>query len=148
MDFLALIMWAIISGSTVIEYGKQPLDIGLVNKVSTPAIIHTWFTSEDNRQVIIQRAYKKWWLEFVLMLECENGNWDIKARWDNGHAYGLCQINDRYHKIPEEYFNSWEYQLEYCYQKRSTWTPFYWPNRKIKGKKCKDYVIDRFILYV
>ena len=31
---LALIMWAVITGTTVIEYGRQPLDAGLVEQVS------------------------------------------------------------------------------------------------------------------
>jgi hypothetical protein len=36
MSFLALIMWAVITGSTVIQYWNQPLDIDLVEQVSTP----------------------------------------------------------------------------------------------------------------
>jgi len=146
MDLLALILWAIMSGSTVIEYGKQPIDEGLVNNLSIPAIQHTGFSSGDTKQVIIQRAYEKWWLDFVIMIECENWNWDIKAKWDGGHSYGLCQMNDRWHKIPEEYFNSWEYQIEYCYGKWKGWTKFYWPDRIINGRKCKDLVKDRFII--
>jgi hypothetical protein len=35
MSLLALILGAVMSGSTVIEYGKQPLDEGLVEQVST-----------------------------------------------------------------------------------------------------------------
>ena len=35
MSLLALILGAVLSGSTVVEYGKQPLDEGLVGQVST-----------------------------------------------------------------------------------------------------------------
>jgi hypothetical protein len=38
MSFLALILGAVLSGSTVVEYGKQPLDEGLVEQVSTQQI--------------------------------------------------------------------------------------------------------------
>lgn len=146
MGFLALILWAVMSGQTVIEYGKQPLDIGLVAQESTPKIQHLWYSSDNERQAMVQRAYELWWLDFVLMLECENGNWNIKAVGDWGHAFGLCQVNDRFHKIPAEYYDSWEYQLDYCYYKWSTWTKFYGPQRKIKWMACRDYVRDRFII--
>jgi hypothetical protein len=38
MSLLALILGAVMSGSTVIEYGKQPLDEELVGQVSTQQI--------------------------------------------------------------------------------------------------------------
>lgn len=146
MDFLALLLWAVLSGGTIVEYGKQPLDLPLVEQVSTETIHHSGFSSEDQRQAIIQYAYDLGGLDFVLMLECENGNRSLEARWDRWHAYGLCQMNDRYHKIPSEYFTDWKFQVDYCYQKWSTWTPFYWPDRKVHWMKCKDYVRDRFII--
>lgn len=146
MSFLALIMWAVISGNTIIEYGKQPLDINLVEQVSTQTIHHTGFASWDNRQLMIQKAYDLWGLDFVTMIECESW-FNPKAKWDSGKSYGLCQINSRWHKIPKEYYDSWEYQIDYCYQKWKGWTKFYWPNRRIKGQLCKDYVLDRFIIY-
>lgn len=60
------------------------------------------------------------------MIECENGNWDIHAVGDSGHARGLCQIHDRYHKdVPADYNTSWQVQVEYCYQKWSSGTKFY-----------------------
>lgn len=145
MDLLALILGAVLSGSTVIEYGKQPLDIARADKVSTPTIQHVWFSSEDQRQAIIQKAYDLWWLDFVLMIECENGNRDINAVGDSGKAHGLCQMNTRRHKLPKEYYTSWEYQVEYCYDKWKWGTKFYWPNRKINGQTCKNYVKSRFI---
>lgn len=109
-------------------------------------IVHKWFSTEDIRQKYVQYAYKLWGIDFVTMMECENGNWNIKAVWDGGHAFWLCQMNTNYHKLPEWYKDTWQVQVEYCYQKWSTGTKFYWPTRIIKKQKCKDYVLDRFII--
>ena len=95
---------------------------------------------------MVQYAYKLWWMDLVLLMECENGNWDIKARGDSGRAYGLCQMNTNYHKLPAEYFTTWQVQVELCYQKWKSWTKFYWPSRYIKGKRCSEYVKSRFTL--
>lgn len=56
MSLLALLMWAVMSGSTVIEYGKQPLDEDLVEQVSTQQIeqpLYEWRASWYD--------YKLWW---------------------------------------------------------------------------------------
>lgn len=140
------ILWWVLLGTLV----TKPLDYGFdyspVEQVSTETIHHSGFSSGDRRQLAVQKAYDLWWIEFVTMIECENWNRSPEARWDHGHAFGLCQMNDRYHKIPEEYFNSREFQLEYCYEKWSGGTRFYWPDRKVKGMKCEDYVLNRFII--
>lgn len=79
------------------------------------------------------------------MLECEAGSYKLDVVWDSGHAHGICQINDRFHKdIPEDYETNRVVAVEYCYQKRKNHTKFYWPNRMIKWKKCYEYVKDRF----
>ena len=109
-------------------------------------IIHKWYESGDYRQEYVQYAYKLGWLDFVTLLECENWLWNIKAVGDHWHAHWLCQMNDLYHKIPKEYFNSRQYQIEYCYEKYKWWTKFYGPSRIIKGQKCSSYVLDRFII--
>lgn len=145
MDFLALILGAVMSGGVVVEYGKQPLDIDLVEQVSTVHIHHRWFSSDSPRQLMIQKSYDLWGLEFVTMLECESG-FNPNAVWDSGRSYGLCQMNTRWHDLPAEYYSDWEYQVEYCYRKWSTWTKFYWPNRMVNGRRCKDAVIDRFVI--
>lgn len=128
----------------------KPLDYDFnysqVEEVSTQTIHHSWFASWDSRQLMIQRAYDLWGLDFVTMIECESW-FNPNAKGDSGKSYGLCQMNSRWHKIPQEYYDSWEYQIDYCYQKWKGWTKFYWPNRKIKGQLCKDYVLDRFVIY-
>jgi hypothetical protein len=108
-------------------------------------LLHVWFATDDYKQTLVQYAYKLWGMDFVYMIECENGNWDINAIWDSWHAFGLCQMNDRYHKnIPEDYKTNWIVQVEYCYEKRKWWTKFYWPSRWVKGQRCYNYVKNRF----
>ena len=148
MSLLALIMGAVMSGSTVIEYGKQPLDTNLVAQVSTYSIQHVWYSSDDYRQAIVQRAYDLWWMDFVIMIECENGNWNPYAI-SKTNDHGVCQLNYRYNKkfIDSDEFKDVNKQLEYCYNKRKI-NPklWYWPDRKIKWVKCSEYVLDRFII--
>ena len=145
MSLLALILGAVLSGNTIVEYGKQPIDVSPVEQVSTQTIHHMGFSSGDQRQLMIQKAYDLGGLDFVTMLECESG-FNPLAIGDSWRSYGLCQINTRWHTVTEEYKNSWEVQIETCYQKRKSWTKFYWPNRKINWVACKDHVKSRFII--
>lgn len=145
MDLLALIMGWIISWWVII-YWNQPLDINLVEQISTPTIQHLWFSSSDSRQAIIQKAYKIWWLDFVVMIECENWNRDMYAV-SKTNDYWICQLNYRYNSdfINSDKFNDVNKQLEYCYEKwKINPRLWYWPNRKIKWVKCSQYVLDRF----
>lgn len=73
MDLLALIMWAIITGSTVVEYWKQPLDIDLVDK----------FYTQENK----------------LMLEWKATRYDYQLngiRWSKSHNTCALRIKERY----------------------------------------------------
>lgn len=144
MSLLVLIMWWILSW-WLIQYGNQPLDIDRVEQYTTPHIQHVWYSSDDYRQAIVQRAYELGWMDFVIMIECESW-FNPNAIGDNGHAHGLCQMSDLYHKIPKEYFEDPYSQLDYCFTKRKSWTRFYWPSRIIKWQKCYNYVSNRFIL--
>lgn len=47
---------------------------------------------------MVTYAYRLWGLDFVKVLECENGRRDIHAVGDHWHAHGLCQLNDNRHK--------------------------------------------------
>ncbi len=149
MSLLALLMGAvIITGTNLVQYWNQPLDLDIVGQVSTPTIQHVWFSSEDPRQAIVQYSYELWWIDFVTMIECENWTWD-KNRVSKTHDHWICQLNYRYNKdfINSEWFKDVYTQLEYCYEKRKI-NPklWYWPNRKINGQICKEYVLDRFIV--
>ena len=176
MSFLAAILWCFLSGSTVLVCPNPPLDYGMVGQVSTqqpvqvseenqpqeelpflewaatwynlvtkPIIQHTGYAPDDERQKMVQYAYKLWWVDFVLMLECESWS-NPYAVWDSWRSYGLCQINTRWHSLPDEYKTSWQTQVEYCYQKWKWWTRFYWPQRKVRWVKCSTYVKNRFII--
>lgn len=38
-----------------------------------PKIIHQWFVRDDFKQDLIEYAYNLGWIDFVTMIECENG---------------------------------------------------------------------------
>ena len=145
MSLLALLMWCVMTWSTIVECAWKPLDYGLDTK---PQIRHTWYDPNDPRQLMVQKAYELWWMDFVIMIECENGNWDPYAI-SKTNDHGICQLNYRYNKkfIDSDDFKDVNKQLEYCYNKRKI-NPklWYWPNRKIKWVKCSEYVLDRFII--
>lgn len=89
-----------------------------------------------------------WGEDFVALLECENGLWDTKRLWDWGKAHGLCQINTRWHKEPlQEWFDSWETQLDICYKKWKGHTVFYWPLRTVHWEKCSNWVKKNRFIY-
>ena len=143
MSLVALILSWFITGTTIANYGILPLDHDLVEQ--QPIIQHNGYAPDDERQKMVKYAYKLWWIYFVLMLECESW-FNPYAVWDSWRSYGLCQINTRWHKLPDEYKTSWQTQVEYCYQKRKWWTKFHWPQRRIHWVKCSTYVKNRFII--
>ena len=111
-------------------------------------IEHTWFSPSDERQTIVQYAYKLWGIDFVTMIECENGLRD-PYRVSDTNDHWICQLHYPYNKefIDSDSFKDVYSQLDYCYEKwKINPKLWYWPNRKIKGQLCKDYVLDRFII--
>ncbi len=113
-------------------------------------IVHNWYASDSVTQDYVNYAYDIWGIDFVKLIECENGTWDPK-RISKTNDHGLCQLHYSYNK---EFINSPDFkdpykQLDYCYEKYKTNPKLrYWPNRKIKGKKCSDYVSNRFNISV
>lgn len=105
------------------------------------------FPEDSQATKIATYGYKLGWMDFVKMMKCENWSFDIKARWDKWWAVWLCQIHEYYHEdIPQDFYISRQVQVEYCYQKRKSWTKFYWPNRMIKGTPCHQYVENDFTI--
>lgn len=144
-------MLAFLLGVSLGSFVTKPLDYGFeyeqAKEVSTQTIYHSGFSSWDNRQAIIQYAYKKWWIDFITMIECENGNRDAKAV-SRTRDYWICQLHYSYNKefIDSDRFNDVYSQIDYCYEKwKINPNLWYWPKRKIKGQLCKDYVKSRFI---
>ena len=78
MNFLALIMWAVLSGSTIVEYGKQPLDYGLLDKVSTQQIEQPLF------------EWRASWYDYSL-----NIGWNDVV-WTKSHDVCALRIYERY----------------------------------------------------
>lgn len=113
-------------------------------------IVHKWYASDSIVQDYANYAYEIWGMDFVKLIECENGMWDPK-RISKTNDHWLCQLHYSYNK---EFINSPDFkdpykQLDYCYEKYKTNPNLrYWPNRKIKGKKCSDYVSSRFNISV
>ena len=110
-------------------------------------ITHNGYKSWDLAQQVVQYAYEytSWDMDFIYMLECESAMnpWN---KWDHGNAYWICQMNKKFHNIPEQYYTDRQFQVEYCYGKYKSWTKFYWPSRDIKWVRCSTYVQNRFII--
>ena len=152
---LSLSLWLValpLIGSSLPEKKSDPLpeiQIGAQVEVSpsTGRIMHSGFSPDDPRQRMVAEAYDLWGLDFVSLIECENGLRNPKAIWDSGMSFWLCQLNIRRHGEPlEEERNNRAYQLSICYQKWKAGTKFYWPQRKIRGKKCSEVVKERFYI--
>ena len=153
--FLLVFGFAVLVGQNIKPEQKsdsqEPADYIILNSGETftieeePSIWHSGFLSGDYRQEIVQEAYKLGGLEFVSLIECENGLRNPKAVWDNGMSFWLCQLNIRRHGEPlEEERNDRTYQLSTCYSKWKWGTKFYWLQRLIWGKRCWEVVKKRF----
>ena len=129
----------LLSGETLII--AHPEETSPVNQ----KIQHLGFSPTDYRQEIVQEAYQLGGLDFVSLIECENGQWLTWVVGDWGKAYGLCQLNTRRHKEPlAPEWKDWRNQLSICYSKRKWGTKFYWPSRLIWGKRCGEVAKKRF----
>ena len=124
----------------------------VVAYLNTPVekLVHNWYSSESHIQEYVDYAYQKWGIEFVKLIECENGRRDpYRIYATNDHW--ICQLHYKYNKkfIDSPEFKDVYKQIDYCYEKYKI-NPklWYWPNRKIKWKKCSDYVSDRFSVEV
>ena len=112
-----------------------------------PSIWHSGFSTGDSRQEIVQEAYQLGGLDFVSLIECENGQWLTGAVGDYGKSHWLCMLNTRWHKEPlSSDWNDWRNQISVCYRKRKTGTKFYGLQRMIWGKKCSEVVKERFYI--
>ena len=122
----------------------------IVKDVVKEILVHNWYSYGDKKQDYVNYAYHLWWIEFVKLIECENGRWDPK-RVSKTNDRWLCQLN---YKFNRKFINSPDFadpykQLDYCYEKYKINPNLrYWPKRKIEGKKCSDYVSDRFSILV
>ena len=129
----------LLSGETLII--AHPEETSPVNQ----KIQHLGFSPTDYRQEIVQEAYQLGGLDFVSLIECENGQWLTGAVGDYGKSHWLCMLNTRWHKEPlSPSWNDWRNQISVCFEKWKSGTKFYWPQRLIWGKRCWKVVKDRF----
>lgn len=129
----------LLSGETLII--ARPEETSPVNQ----KIQHLGFSPDDYRQEIVQEAYQLGGLDFVSLIECENGQWLTGAVGDYGKSHWLCMLNTRWHKEPfSPDWNDWRNQISVCLEKWKWGTKFYWPSRLIWGKKCWEVVKTRF----
>ena len=113
-----------------------------------PSIWHSGFLSGDYRQEIVQEAYQLGGLEFVSLIECENGQWLTGAVGDYGRSRGLCMLNTRRHKEPfSPSWNDWHNQIAVCFERWKSGTKFYGPQRLIRGNRCSEVAKKRFIFW-
>ena len=115
-------------------------------EVQEEIITHNWYATDSVIQDYVNYAYEIWGIDFVKLIECENGTWDPN-KISKTHDHWLCQLNYKYNKnfINSSDFSDPYKQLDYCYEIYKVNPKLrYWPSRKIKGKKCSDYVDDRF----
>ena len=150
---LSLSLWLValpLIGSSPTEKKSDSLpEIQAQAEVSQPTgrIMHSGFSPDDPRQRMVAEAYDLWGLDFVSLIECENGLRNPKAIWDGGKSFWLCQLNIRRHGEPlEEERNDRTYQLSVCYQKRKWGTKFYGSQRPIRGRKCSEVAKKRFMV--
>lgn len=132
------------------ENGSGETQEEVEQQVLKEILVHNWYSYGAKMQDYVNYAYHLWWIEFVKLIECENGRWDPK-RISKTNDRGLCQLNYKYNK---RFINSPDFadpykQLDYCYEKYKINPNLrYWPKRKIEGKKCSDYVSNRFGILV
>lgn len=134
---------------------KAEQEVNEWNERKSQKITHKWFSEDSIVQKYVQYAYELWWMDLVLLIECENWNWDIYKQSEvvkNGireKSYGLCQINQIYYPeiVNNKLFrDDWKWQLDRCGELMKNGTVFYGRERIIKGQKCSNYVKDRFLI--
>lgn len=108
-------------------------------------ITHKLWEKGDWRLEYVSYAFEKWWLNFVALLEAENGLWTIDRQsncvddnWIREPSFWFCQIHKWYH--PEivndpKFFTDWKWQIDRCHELYVGWTPFYWKSNIAKTKQ-------------
>lgn len=118
---------------------EKPTVVATIDKATPPKpidptkrIIKKEWHVDDERQDFINYAYQKWWQDFLLTIEGENGlwKWDRKSMivWKNWYSdYGICQLNAQYHSkfifangsnlkagFSEDFKDTYK-QIDYCF---------------------------------
>jgi len=124
-------------------------------KKANEKITHKWFKENSPVQQYVQYAYDIWGMDLVLLIECENGNWNmyqqstVVRNWRREDSWWFCQIHRPDHKEivnNDLFWSDWKRQLDRCKELMDKKTPFFWRDRKVKWMRCSDYVKSRFTL--
>ena len=144
-------MFGFFAAYAVVPYSAMPTLLAMevepvAQQDEQEMILHNGYASDSIIQDYVNYAYNLWWIDFVKLIECENGRRDPTVV-SSTRDYWLCQLNYRYNK---KFINSPDFadpykQLDYCYEKFKINPKLrYWPTRKVRGRKCIDYVSNRF----
>ena len=119
------------------------------------SIKHKGFADDSIVQKYVQYAYDIGWMDLVLLMECENGNWNLYQQstvvknWKREDSWGLCQVHrpDHIEIVDNPLFRSdYKWQIDRCKELMESWTLFFWRDREINWQKCSNYVKDRFLI--
>lgn len=120
-------------------------------------IRHKLWDENDYRLEYVQYAYNLWWINFVALLEWENGLWSIDRRsttsyyrqaktikWHlrpagNYYDYWFCQISDYYHPditLDKRFYTDWKWQIDKCYE-LYTWGTVFYASKNIAKNKLR-----------
>jgi hypothetical protein len=120
-------------------------------RTDNKVVLVKWFPEDSMATKIATYAYKvsNWDMDFLMTLKAENWWFDmykqsnvIDKNWVREDSWGLCQLHRRWHKDivdAREFWESYEYQVEQCWNKYSWWTKFYGYNVRLKFKN--DFTI-------
>lgn len=157
-----------VSSGTMLGSTHKTFVLGSVmawyEKPTPRVIIHKWWAEDSLVNLYINIAYQvsNWDMEFIAMLEWENGQWnpyrqsEVWSYWDYSLKKNLicnsnnwnstckqeqsrwfCQLHARRHSDITNDPRFWEnptWQLSKCYQKRVGWTKFYGYNPALKSR--------------
>jgi hypothetical protein len=135
---------------------KLSSDWGTITWTKLVRMLKIWF--DEDKQDLIDVAFRLWGESFVLTLNSESATWTTDRRsmkiGANGYYdYWICQLNMQRHKkfIQSEAFNNPYEQIKYCYWVRQDairkWrlkTTFYWYNVRYKSKSQFLYIYDYY----
>lgn len=136
-----------------------------ISWANAQTITHKGYANDSVVQEYVRYAYdiSDWDLDFVAMLDAENGKRDPKRqsqvpdkkRWmsANGRedSRGFCQLHRRRHKNivdDPKFFTDWKRQMEQCHKKYKWGTRFYWYDvrHKTKGRfviwQSNEWVVE------
>ena len=111
---------------------------------TTKKLLVKWFPEDSQATKIVNYAYSisSWDMDFIYTIWAENWSFDMYKRSHKKgknwyYDYWLCQINQWRHKEivnNKEFWESYRYQIDKCFELYKWWTKFYGYNVRYKVK--------------